>query len=78
MRRHSWMPTGRTADASDLAVGPSALIDECRYCQTERVPDRDYRSLFLYRGGRATVAGSDRPMRAEWMGYTVVPQCMDR
>jgi hypothetical protein len=76
MRRHSWQPTGRTTDASELAVGPSAVIDECRYCQTERVPDREYRSTFLYRGGRASVAG--RPLRETWMGYTVLPQCVER
>jgi len=80
MRRHSWSSTGRKADSPDdiAQFADSAFdVEVCRHCRTERVADRGYRSLFLYRGGEA-IAGRRSIPPDRWCGYTVIPKCVER
>lgn len=71
MQRHSWKRTESQRGFHG--------IERCAHCDTERVRDPSTKTLYLYRGGRATHQG--KPLQADrWAGYIagVIPRCVER
>ena len=79
MRRHSWKDTGARVEAKEYPDGtdPGGVIERCAHCDTERTREHGSRTLYLYRGGKAT-AGRGVVSADGWSGYTVIPQCVER
>ena len=79
MRRHSWCSSGFCVEARKYPGGtvPGGAIERCVHCDTERTRERGSRTLYLYRGGMATV-GRGTVSADGWSGYTVIPQCVER
>lgn len=77
MRRHSWWGNHERVEAREYpdGTGPGGVIECCVHCDTKRT--RDSRTLYLYRGVRATV-GHSVVSTDGWFGYTVIPQCVER
>lgn len=71
MRRHSWKPV-TLPDLSNPA-------DRCAHCDTERTRDESTKSLYAFRGGRAT--HNHKPVPAgRWTFFVsgVIPLCVER
>jgi hypothetical protein len=68
MKRHSW-------ESTESQRGFDA-IERCAHCGTERVGDTGSKTLYVYRGGQATMGPKTVPDR--WTGYIGVPQCVER
>lgn len=81
MQRHSWKKTGDMPSRRDsFAADPDCPIERCAHCRTERVRDGDATSLWLYRGGNATVRGKALSQDGKWDAFIsgVIPQCVER
>jgi len=81
MRRHTWKTTGQKPDTLDLSAAPDRDIERCAHCLAERVKDKDRKTLFLYRGGKALGPhGARLPQDGRWAAFFagVIPQCVER
>jgi hypothetical protein len=79
VKRHLWQDNGVRVEAAEYPNGtePGGVVERCIHCDTERTRERGSKTLYLYRGGRATV-GRGAVSADGWSGYTVVPQCVER
>lgn len=80
MRRHAWKNTGTKPEPTNLdSADPASPIEHCNHCGTDRARDRGTKSLYVYRGGKATVGDHRKPIpEGKWAGYTVIPLCVER
>lgn len=78
MMRHKWTDTPNAGWVVDTKVRKGHRIQRCAHCDTERVRDPATKSLFLYRGGRATING--KPLGGIWSAFKagVIPRCVDK
>jgi hypothetical protein len=75
MRRHSWKDTGKMPNPVPSVAAHMATVQTCSHCKAERLPDRDFRTQFIYRGehGRGPHSSPDA-----WIGRAIAPRCVER